>query len=98
MIVLLIVLSLVALALIVTNMRLRASRLYLDNAACVEQKRAQIAIELLYEGSAKNNNLSLEDTLDLIDSIRMEPSVTVRKVLAEKIINIQNVSKPIGFS
>jgi hypothetical protein len=95
------IVSLVTLVLALKIFRLMAERKYLDVSACVEQARAQIATELLYEGTAKHHELSFDETCRIIESIRKEPSMNLRVVLADVIINgyklEPQVKKHIGF-
>lgn len=99
MILILGILSLVAVVLMVKTLKLKAQRDYLDKAACVEQTRAQIATELLYEAKAKHQNLSFEETMGLIESIRQEPNPLARTAMADRIIMGREIEakKKIGF-
>jgi hypothetical protein len=84
------------------NMRIKSQRDYLNNVAGREHDMAQVALELLYEGSAKHNNLTFEDTVSMVDSIRQEPNVIARQALAERIMGVHSQEpeskKRIGFS
>ena len=91
--------SLLVMVLLRQLFKLNNQRNYLDQMACVEQTRAQIATELLYEARAKHQNLSLEDTMGLIESIRQEPNPMTRTVIADRIMGekANSKEKKIGF-
>lgn len=91
--------SLLVLVLLRKVLQLNGQRNYLDQMACVEQTRAQIATELLYEGKAKHQELSFEETCNLIESIRNEASPIARKALADRIMGMEKEApkKQMGF-
>jgi hypothetical protein len=90
--------SLLALILASKVFQLNMQRNYLDQMASVEQTRAHIATELLYEGKAKHQELSFQDTCNLIESIRNEASPIGRKALADRIMGIDEpAKKQMGF-
>lgn len=92
------ILGLIVLGLAVKAFRLNTERLFLDQAACVERARAQIATELLYEGHTKHKDLSFEDTMNIIEGIRNEPSMIGRRALADKIVlGPRAEQKKVGF-
>ena len=96
------ILGLVSILLVIVSvkfLRLKMERNYLDQMACVEQTRAQIATELLYEAKAKHQNLSIEETMGLIESIRNEPNQMARTAIADRIIMGENMEakRKIGF-
>ena len=76
--------------------QLRTQVVYLDGMASTEQQRAIIATELLYQGNAKHQQLTLDETMRLIESIRKEPSEIARQALADRIIISEKTSR-LGF-
>lgn len=76
-------------------LKMRAQRNFLDTAACVEQDRARIALQVLYEAHTKHN-LSFDETVEIIESIRLAPNSMARREIADRIVN-QHKAKKIGF-
>jgi len=96
MVITLSILSVIVIGLAHRIFRLRTQVVYLDGMANTEQQRAIIATELLYHGNAKHQQLTLDETMHLIESIRKEPNEIARKTLADRIIVSEKTSR-LGF-
>lgn len=80
--------------------KMKQKAIYLDQAACVEHDRAGIAFQMLYEAHTKHNNLSFDDTIQMIESMRLAQSPLARQAIADQIINNHSEmtnEKRIGF-